>query len=251
MSGVTSAFSAVGIGLTSATAAVIVLTVIVRARGWITNPASNGPAAYSPGIHATLGRGGNLHRLFGAVAIAHQLEFMPITPALALLIAAFPVHAVGLWEDITHRVSPRPRLFAAVFSGLLACAFAHGVITRLDLPMAGRVARLFAVCHIAFVLHGGWGMQRLQYYRRHQWSCWWNGAPHFRGTGRGCARTAGDARVLAQSVAMIGAILAFLLWNFPRGKVFLGDAGAYFIGFIYAQLSIQLVAHNAGVRRGL
>ncbi|MGH8511952.1 MAG: hypothetical protein ACREU8_11395, partial [Gammaproteobacteria bacterium] len=35
--------------------------------------------------------------------------------------------------------------------------------------------------------------------------------------------------------------------NYPRGKVFLGDAGAYFIGFMYAQLSIQLVARNAGI----
>ncbi|MGH8522317.1 MAG: hypothetical protein ACREU9_13060 [Gammaproteobacteria bacterium] len=41
--------------------------------------------------------------------------------------------------------------------------------------------------------------------------------------------------------------VGFLLRNYPRGKVFLGDAGAYFIGFMYAQLSIQLVARNAGI----
>jgi UDP-N-acetylmuramyl pentapeptide phosphotransferase/UDP-N-acetylglucosamine-1-phosphate transferase len=38
-----------------------------------------------------------------------------------------------------------------------------------------------------------------------------------------------------------------MLWNYPHGRVFLGDAGAYFIGFVYAQLSIQLVARNDGV----
>jgi UDP-GlcNAc:undecaprenyl-phosphate GlcNAc-1-phosphate transferase len=46
---------------------------------------------------------------------------------------------------------------------------------------------------------------------------------------------------------MTGALAGFLLWNYPKGKVFLGDGGAYFIGFIYAQLSIQLDARNAGV----
>jgi UDP-GlcNAc:undecaprenyl-phosphate/decaprenyl-phosphate GlcNAc-1-phosphate transferase len=42
-------------------------------------------------------------------------------------------------------------------------------------------------------------------------------------------------------------LVGFLLWNYPKGKVFLGDAGAYFIGFMYAELSIQLVARNADV----
>src|SRR2546423_1232019 len=43
---------------------------------------------------------------------------------------------------------------------------------------------------------------------------------------------------------MFGGLAGFLVWNYPRGLVFLGDGGAYFIGFMYAQLSIQLVARN-------
>lgn len=58
------------------------------------------------------------------------------------------------------------------------------------------------------------------------------------------AGVVGDPLVLAQSLAMMGAIGGFLLWNYPRGKVFLGDAGAYFLGFMYAELSIQIVARN-------
>ena len=45
----------------------------------------------------------------------------------------------------------------------------------------------------------------------------------------------------------MGALVGFLCWNYPRGHVFLGDAGAYFIGFMYAELSIQLVARNSGI----
>ena len=54
----------------------------------------------------------------------------------------------------------------------------------------------------------------------------------------------GDAVTLNETLVVMGAIVGFLAWNYPRGRVFLGDAGAYFIGFMYAELSIQLIAHN-------
>ncbi len=31
---------------------------------------------------------------------------------------------------------------------------------------------------------------------------------------------------------LIGAVSGFLLWNFPLGKIFMGDSGSYFLGFI-------------------
>jgi len=34
-------------------------------------------------------------------------------------------------------------------------------------------------------------------------------------------------------------VLGFLCWNFPKAKIFMGDAGSGFIGFIFAVLSIQ------------
>jgi UDP-N-acetylmuramyl pentapeptide phosphotransferase/UDP-N-acetylglucosamine-1-phosphate transferase len=46
---------------------------------------------------------------------------------------------------------------------------------------------------------------------------------------------------------MIGAIGGFLLWNYPRGLIFLGDGGAYLIGFVIAELSVLLVARNPSV----
>ena len=41
--------------------------------------------------------------------------------------------------------------------------------------------------------------------------------------------------------------LGFLLWNWPRGLIFLGDGGAYFIGYLVAVLSFLLVARHRGV----
>src|SRR5690606_4435266 len=36
-------------------------------------------------------------------------------------------------------------------------------------------------------------------------------------------------------------------WNFPFGRVFLGDGGAYFLGFMLAELAVQLVVRNPSV----
>jgi UDP-GlcNAc:undecaprenyl-phosphate GlcNAc-1-phosphate transferase len=40
-------------------------------------------------------------------------------------------------------------------------------------------------------------------------------------------------------VAMLGALLGYLPFNFPPARIFLGDTGALFIGFSLAVLSIQ------------
>jgi UDP-GlcNAc:undecaprenyl-phosphate GlcNAc-1-phosphate transferase len=48
----------------------------------------------------------------------------------------------------------------------------------------------------------------------------------------------GIAISLILSLGMIGAILGFLFHNFPPAKVYLGDSGAYMIGFVIAALSL-------------
>ena len=44
-----------------------------------------------------------------------------------------------------------------------------------------------------------------------------------------------------------GAVLGFFVWNYPGGRIFLGDGGAYFIGFILAELSVLLLGRNSNV----
>ena len=54
----------------------------------------------------------------------------------------------------------------------------------------------------------------------------------------------GDYLILSFTLILIFSILGFLVWNFPRGKIFLGDSGAYIIGFLLAILSILTVKRN-------
>jgi len=232
--------------LVSVVSAGIVLTVVVRARGGVTEPGSGGPQHIHVEARSRLGGAAVFLGFVMAITIALQLEFVPLRPALPLLISALPVYAVGLWEDITHRVSPRHRLLVAVFSAAFASVFAQGVVTRLDLPLVdGWLAYLpFAVPLTCFMVagacnafniidgtHGLAGGSALLMFTGVALVAWY----------------VGDTPVLAQAAAMTGGLVGFLLWNYPKGKVFLGDAGAYFTGFMYAQLSIQLVARNANV----
>ncbi|TCK04464.1 glycosyltransferase family 4 protein [Phorcysia thermohydrogeniphila] len=51
----------------------------------------------------------------------------------------------------------------------------------------------------------------------------------------------GNISMFLLCIAIIGAIVGFLIFNFPNGKIFLGDGGAYFLGYICAILSIKLI----------
>lgn len=181
-----------------------------------------------------------------AVILAFELEHMPLRSALPLLISALPVLVVGLREDIAGRVSPRRRLLAAVASAALASTIAQGVITRLDLPLVdGWLAYIpFAVPLTWFMVAGA--CSAINLIDGNHGLAGGTAALMFIGMAIVAAH-AGDELVLLQALGMLGAVVGFLLWNYPHGRVFLGDAGAYFIGFMYAQLSIQLIARNAGV----
>jgi UDP-N-acetylmuramyl pentapeptide phosphotransferase/UDP-N-acetylglucosamine-1-phosphate transferase len=43
---------------------------------------------------------------------------------------------------------------------------------------------------------------------------------------------------------MVGANLGFFIWNYPRGLIFLGDGGAYLLGFWTAVTSILLIVRH-------
>jgi UDP-N-acetylmuramyl pentapeptide phosphotransferase/UDP-N-acetylglucosamine-1-phosphate transferase len=49
------------------------------------------------------------------------------------------------------------------------------------------------------------------------------------------------------SVALGCAALGFLPWNFPSGRIFLGDAGSYFFGVAFAALAVMLWGSGASL----
>jgi len=53
-----------------------------------------------------------------------------------------------------------------------------------------------------------------------------------------------DSIITFLSFTMAAAILGFFIWNYPRGLIFLGDGGAYLIGFWLATLSVMMVSRH-------
>lgn len=62
--------------------------------------------------------------------------------------------------------------------------------------------------------------------------------------------SSGQSLIAGVAAAILGAALGFLLWNFNPARIFLGDGGAMFCGFIMATLSLLLLSSpGAGERR--
>ncbi len=163
-----------------------------------------------------------------------------------VVVAAIPAFAAGLIEDLTKRVSVSKRLLATAFSAAVGGVLLGGWLTRLDVPgvdylMAFGVASVLVTCFAvagvanAFNLIDGYNglagmvaviiLAGLAY----------------------VANQVGDRAIMITAFATAGAILGFLVWNYPRGLIFLGDGGAYLIGFLVGELSVLLVARNPQV----
>lgn len=161
-----------------------------------------------------------------------------------LLLAGLPVFLAGLAEDLTKRVSPLWRLLAAFTSAGLAAWLSGSILPKLGIPGVDYVLQAFpavailftvfavgGVCHSINIIDGYNGLM--------------GGVALFVLAAFGyTALAVGDLELLVLCLAGAGAILGFLVWNYPRGLIFAGDAGAYFIGFLLAQIAVLLVSRH-------
>ena len=183
-----------------------------------------------------------------AITMAMVLSYArdAVFVGLPLVLAVVPVVLFGLVEDMTREVRPRYRMAAAVLSAMLASAYSGGIVPRLDLPFVDALLQ-----HLWFVLPLTWFMVAGACNAMNLI----DGVHGLAGGTAlimlgGIALAAGmsaDPETLTTTLVVMGALVGFLCWNYPRGRVFLGDAGAYFIGFMYAELAIQLIARNSEV----
>ena len=163
-----------------------------------------------------------------------------------ILIAALPVSGTGLMEDLTKRISVKIRLIAGFISGiLLVCLF---TITSIRIDIWG-LDILFLNIWIAgiFLCIACSGLANA-----YNIIDGFNGLASMVGIISTTAITfvafkVGDFSIIYAALILIGSLLGFFIWNYPRGLIFLGDGGAYLIGFMIAALSILLVHRNPGV----
>ena len=160
-----------------------------------------------------------------------------------LVLAGLPAWGFGLAEDLTKRVGVLPRLLATMFSGALACMISGVALTRLDVPLLDFVLTWWpaAVVFTAFAVGGVANAINI--------------IDGFHGLASGtsilalCALAilallAGDIPLAAVCLLAAAAVAGFWLVNYPWGKLFMGDGGAYFTGFVLAWLAVLLPMRN-------
>lgn len=161
------------------------------------------------------------------------------TSDLMFLICAIPTFAIGLTEDLTKKISVRLRLLITAISTICFIGLLNAQITSLDIPY---IDYLFAIPYfgVALTIFAITGLAN-----SYNIIDGFNGLSSMVGIITLLALSyvsyiLGDTTIIFLSLIMAGAISGFFIWNYPQGLIFLGDGGAYLIGFWIGALSVWL-----------
>ena len=165
----------------------------------------------------------------------------------SLVISSIPVFSLGLIEDLTKSVSPKKRLIAAFTSAAICVYLTKSYVSHIDLKIIDNYLLIwlpFSYLFTAFavsglinainIIDGFNGLVSVV-------SCIMFFSIAY------IAWRVNDIELLLIALACIGAILGFFIFNFPNGFIFLGDGGAYLIGFLLSEMSIYLVYKHSEV----
>lgn len=163
-----------------------------------------------------------------------------------ILIASLPAFFAGVMEDVVKRGRVTERLIATFASGVLAWWLTGESLTRvgiggvdwlLEITPVSVLFTAFAVGGVANAINIIDGLNGLA-----------------SGTVLLCLSAlgiisflAGDAEMAKICFIFGGATFGFLLINYPYGKIFLGDGGAYLLGFVLGWIAVMVAMRNPSV----
>ncbi|MBO9353014.1 glycosyl transferase [Bordetella petrii] len=165
---------------------------------------------------------------------------------LLLLLAAAPAFFGGLAEDLTKSVRVLTRLALAMASGALAYFLLGAAVTRVDIIGLDWLLQFGAISFVFTVVAISGAANALNIIDGYNGLAAVVSAMIFAGFAYVCFYV-GDRMLLIVALGMLGGVVGFLFWNYPRGHIFLGDGGAYFLGFMIGELSVLLLARHPQV----
>jgi UDP-N-acetylmuramyl pentapeptide phosphotransferase/UDP-N-acetylglucosamine-1-phosphate transferase len=161
-----------------------------------------------------------------------------------ILICLIPIIFMGIKEDLFHNVEPAIRLLALLFVGWLFRAKFTGPLPILtDIPFIGKLLLIQGGISAFFIL----SMVAVA-----------NGMNLIDGVNGLCGAVAlsilsallfisyktADTTMLFLIFNVMLVIIPFMLLNYPYGRIFLGDLGAYSLGLIVSMLTIILFGRH-------
>ncbi len=202
------------------------------------------PTSRLGGVGIMVGYLSSLAALFAL----QRILFDGLSPELiqiwfGLALASVPVFVAGLKEDLTHTVSPIVRLtFTMLSAALVYWGLGIGVF-RVDVRLVDAFLSLPTATFFVTLLVVGGCTHAV------------NIVDGFHGLASGLmiimlaglmamAWLAQDTLVVRLCGLVLLSTLGFFVFNWPSGKIFLGDAGAYLLGFWVVALALLLVNRN-------
>jgi UDP-N-acetylmuramyl pentapeptide phosphotransferase/UDP-N-acetylglucosamine-1-phosphate transferase len=185
--------------------------------------------------------------IFVGLVVACLFSEQPVRSLFTqILVAGLPAFCFGVAEDLTKRVSVRTRLFATMASGSVAWALTGASIHHIGISGVDAVLQWLpaSVLFTAFAVGGVANSVNI--------------IDGFNGLASGTVAiclvslglisfNCGDVELAAICFLVCAVTVGFFLVNFPFGKLFLGDGGAYLLGFIVAWLAVMLPYRNPSV----
>lgn len=163
---------------------------------------------------------------------------------MPILIISLLIFVVGLIEDITDKISPFLRLlfiflaislsFFYLDIGVSSLAFIW-TDALLSYPLIGLVFTLLVVGGAVNSLNMIDGCNGLM-----------TGYAMLVSMAMSIvAYQLGDMLIVQLNVLLVASLLGFFLLNFLKGKLFMGDGGAYFVGFMLSMIGLMFVDRHA------
>lgn len=229
--------------------AFLLTAMLIKTRGWHLKMTGDSDLGGVQKVHAV-----SVPRIGGVAVFGSLVLFVSIASLVGehnasidllalLLVCAVPAFGSGLVEDMTKAVSPAVRLVMTMMSALLGYLLLATSVTQTGIPLIDQLLQFtaFAVPVTLIAVAGVSNSVNL--------------IDGYNGLASGvcCAVllgigalgfTGGDLVMFEVSLVCVAAIVGFMIWNFPFGRIFLGDGGAYFAGFLVAELALLLVSRD-------
>ncbi|SFZ98426.1 Undecaprenyl-phosphate N-acetylglucosaminyl 1-phosphate transferase [hydrothermal vent metagenome] len=179
----------------------------------------------------------------GGIGIIFGMFLLLLFPfALKLIIPIVLAFASGIFEDFNNSLSPKFRLFLQLIAAFSSVALLNAVVTYLGLGIT--MPYWLGIIFSAFAIVGMMNAVNI--------------IDGFNGLASGVvlliltsfatiAYHQNNIELLNIIFITAGSLFAFFLLNFPKGKIFLGDGGAYMLGFIVAIIGIFLASKYESV----
>ncbi|MCC6447486.1 MAG: glycosyltransferase family 4 protein, partial [Chitinophagaceae bacterium] len=177
----------------------------------------------------------------GGLGIFVAILFMTkdLELGLYIILCIIPAFLAGFLEDLLAKITPWRRLLIMIVSSIMAIYLMDCVVVDFGfITVPYFVGVIITIVAILGLINGT------------------NMIDGFNGLSSGVSvlifatyfavsYIVGDTQMMYITLICIAAILGFLFFNFPRGKIFLGDGGAYSLGFLLAVISIMLVKRHS------